>query len=178
MRNIFYKSIINPSADYPLTTLEKQFKELIIDASRSLIKMGSPEISSHFNINDNYVYNKFISWCHDNNEYTDWRLGISLIKYFHNMMLATKIKIIEELILLSCSQWTYMNKSKKTTIVIIYGGINEKLFCAEKSTQADKFREIFYIKIDKDNYPVEKNDFFFWELEDDDDIPKLPGVII
>ncbi|OTA21662.1 hypothetical protein Xbed_00412 [Xenorhabdus beddingii] len=174
MREIFYKSVIHPANSHSMSSLEIQFRDLIIDASRYLIKSVSPDIIHHFNIDDNNTYYKFVSWCYKHHEHTDWRIGLSLIKYFNKTNVPVGIKIKEELLFLSCSQWTYMNKSKKITILILYGEINNKLFGAKKSTQADQFREVFYIEIDKNNYPIGNHDFLLWELQEDDDIPKCP----
>ncbi|MDC9580268.1 hypothetical protein PSI15_01535 [Xenorhabdus sp. PR6a] len=173
MNEIFYKSIIHPNGNNFMSLLEIQYRDLIIDASRSLIKSVFPDIISHFNINDNHIYYGFISWCYKNNEPTDWRIGISLIKYLNINYISVEIKIKEELLFLSCSQWTYMNKSRNITILILYGELNDKLFGAQKSTLADQFREVFYIEVDKNNYPIDSHSFFFWELSEDDDIPKL-----
>ncbi|WP_047685001.1 hypothetical protein [Xenorhabdus sp. NBAII XenSa04] len=175
MRKIFYNSVINPINinNHSMNLLEIQFRDLIIDASRYLIENACPDIIYYFNINENKVYHRFISWCYENNEYTDWRLGISLIKYLNEIKVPVEIKIKEELALLSCSQWSYMNKSEKIIILILYGEIRDKLFGSQKSTKADQFREVFYINVDKSDYLIDNGEFFFWELNEDDDVPKL-----
>ncbi|MDC9589659.1 hypothetical protein PSI23_10210 [Xenorhabdus sp. XENO-10] len=53
--------------------------------------------------------------------------------------------------------------------------MKNKLFCAKKSTQADQFREVFYIEIDECDYIIGQHYFFFFELDEEDEIQKQLG---
>ncbi|MDC9589660.1 hypothetical protein PSI23_10215 [Xenorhabdus sp. XENO-10] len=102
MREIFYKSVINPAKKYSMSLLEIQYRDLVIDASRYLIKSASPNIIHSLKIDDNNFYYEFISWCYENDEHTDWRIGVSLVKYLNKINLSVGTKIKEELLFLSC----------------------------------------------------------------------------
>ena len=87
--------------------------------------------------------------------------------------------MLEELIFLSCSQWTYSDKSSKLTIIAAHGQLKGKLFGANKSINAEEVRQVFYMDDDfGDNHLNNNKLTIYWLLDNDSSYPTKPGNII
>jgi len=174
-----YLPIVDPKLKLKLSLREKNYNSLILDASRSLILSGCRNLSTYFDIHSNTNYYEFISWCYETSTPTGWELSTSLIKFLDYKNIKLPNTLAEELLLLCCSQWTYMDKSEKSTIIIAYGGLKKKLFGASKSNRANSFREVFYVSSDFGlSHVANSKKIMYWVLDTNSENPYYSGMLI
>jgi len=174
-----YLPIIYPKEYRELSDRQRQYNSLILDASRSLLLSGCKSLPKSFDITSNRNYFDFISWCYETSTPTGWELAASLIKFLDYRNIKVTNTLAKELLLLSCSQWTYSDKSAKVAIVVAYGRVEEKLFGAIKSRRAESSREVFYI-ISNHGLPYvgDSKNIMYWVLDTDSVLPNHTGTLI
>lgn len=142
---------------------EKTYISLLLNSWIDAILVAVPSIEKLINIRDESEFSNFILWCFDNKNLLNWTVGISMIRYLKYLEKDIDDNTKKMLILFSCSQWTYENKSNDYYLFIASNEYKELLFCSKKSDNAKIAREVYMIKNDFINFNNE-NDFYYFTL--------------
>lgn len=142
---------------------EKSYVSLLLHSWIDAILTAVPSVENLINIRNESEFANFVVWCFNNNNLLNWTVGISMVRYLNHLGKNIDDSTKKMLILFSCSQWTYENKSNDCYLFIVCNEYKELIFCSKKSNNARMPREVYMIKNNFINTPT-KNDFYYFTL--------------
>lgn len=125
---------------------EKIYVSLLIHSWIDALLTAVPTLSTIIDIDDESEFSKFVLWCFNNSNRLNWTVGISIIRYLKHINKDIDKETRNMLILFSCSQWTYENKTSEHYLFVIDKHYSDFIFCSEKSSDARISRKTYMIK--------------------------------
>jgi|GEM_PF-4459012 hypothetical protein len=122
-----------------------------------------PTIKNFMNFDNELEFADFIFWCFERNYLLDWTIGISMVRYLEYLNKDIDSYTRDMLILFSCSQWTYENKTDDNILFVATIYNQQMFFCSEKSQHARKSRLVYMVKNNSFDF-FDGGDFYYFSL--------------
>ena len=162
-------AIFDQYAQKNLTSKAQAYISLVLYSWVDDILTAVPTVKNFMNFSNELEFNNFISWCFKNNNLLNWTIGISMIRYLNYLKKDIDKHTRQMLILFSCSQWTYEDKTGDNLLFVASDYDRQVLFCSKKRQDARESRLVYMIKNSALDI-FDGSDFYYFTLCDGVDI--------